>query len=210
MCLKDKLNYLKMVISALKLNAIKDEEFDEIYPPAVREKSKIHWTPIEVARTAARLLVDRPGVKVLDTGSGAGKFCIVGASVTKGIFTGVEQRKYLANLSNDIFHRYGLANASAIHANITSIDFKEYDAFYFYNPFMENIRRSDRIDSKVKLTIANYKAYIRYVRGQLGELPDGTKVVTYCSNGLKIPLGYCKIASYADGLLDLWIKQNNS
>ncbi|MEQ8471529.1 MAG: SAM-dependent methyltransferase [Marinoscillum sp.] len=200
-----------MVISALKLNvAIKDDEFDEIYPRSVRQKSKIHWTPVDVAKMAAHLLVDRPGVKVLDTGSGAGKFCLVGAALTKGVFTGVEQRKYLANLSNGLFRKYGLSNASAIHANITSVDFKLYDAFYFYNPFMENIRRSGRIDDTVSLTIDNYKAYIRYVREQLKELPYGTRVVTYCSNGLKIPLGYCKIASHENGLLDLWVKRSSS
>lgn len=199
-----------MVIEALKLNApIKDEEFDEIYPMSVRKKSKVHWTPIRVASIAAQLLVDRPGVKVLDAGSGVGKFCFVGAVMTKGIFTGIEQRKDLTDLSNDLFEKYGLSNAFAIHSNITSVNFKHYDAFYFYNPFMENLCVSHRIDDAVKLSIDYYKQYIRYVRKQLHELPYGTRVVTYCSNGLKIPLGYCKVATYADGHLDLWIKRSN-
>lgn len=199
-----------MVIKALKLNVkIKDEEFDEIYPASVRRKSKVHWTPVSVARIAAQLLVDRPGVKVLDSGSGVGKFCFVGAAVTRGVFTGVEQRKDLAELSNGLFEKYGLSNAYTIHSNITSINFKRYDAFYFYNPFMENLCKSHRIDDEVNLSIDYYKKYIGYVRRQLRDLPYGTRVVTYCSTGLKIPLGYCKVATYADGLLDLWIKRSN-
>lgn len=198
-----------MLIKALKLNvAIKDEEFDKIYPPSVRQKSKIHWTPVEVAKIAARLLVDRPGVKVLDAGSGAGKFCMVGAALTEGVFTGIEQREYLANLSNLLFRKYGLTNARVIYTNITSVDFKLYDAFYFFNPFMENIYQFLRIDDTVCLSHDSYKEYMLYVYKQLMELPDGTKVVTYCSNGLKIPLDYCKKASYANGLLDFWIKNN--
>lgn len=198
-----------MVIDSLKLNAnVADSEFDKIYPYSVRQKSKVHWTPVKVAEAAASLLVDRPGIKVLDIGSGAGKFCLVGAVVTNGIFTGIEQRKYLVDVSNSLFNNYGLSNAQAIHANILSVDFKQYDAFYFYNPFMENLCIHQRIDDTVRLSVDHYKRYLRYIHHQLTELPLGTKVVTYCSNGMKIPLSYRKERTYMDGSLDLWIKNS--
>lgn len=201
---------MTLVSSPLKLNIdLTDKEFDRIYPYSVRKNSKVHWTPVKVAKAAARILVDRPGIKVLDAGSGAGKFCLVGAAMTNGVFTGVEQRKYLVEVSNFLFNKYGLSNSRAIHANILSVDFKQYDAFYFYNPFMENLRVEQCIDRTINLSTKNYETYIRYVHNQLNRLPNGTKIVTYCSNGLKIPLSYKKKQSFMDGLLDLWIKSSS-
>lgn len=198
-----------MVLGALKLNIeVTDREFDKIYPYSIRRQSKVHWTPVEVAKKAANLLVDRPGIKVLDVGAGVGKFCLVGSATTRGVFTGVEQRKYLVQVSTSILNRYGLSNAEVIHANILTIDFQQYDAFYFYNPFMENILIDQRIDNTTTLSLERYKTYIHYVHKQLLKMPNGTKVVTYCSNGLKIPLSYHKQESYMDGLLDLWIKNS--
>ncbi|RUA29720.1 MAG: SAM-dependent methyltransferase [Bacteroidetes bacterium] len=197
-----------MVNDAIKLEVdITDNEFDKIYPLAIQKKSRIHWTPVKVAKIVANLLVDKAGIKVLDVGSGVGKFCIVGATLTEGIFTGIEQRKYLVDISNSLFDNYGLENARAIHANVTSIDFGFYDAFYFYNPFMENLCKSRRIDDIVTLSENHYTEYIIYVHSQLLNLPNGTKIVTYCSNGIKIPNSYKKIASYENELLDLWVKK---
>ncbi|MEP4534627.1 MAG: methyltransferase domain-containing protein [Cyclobacteriaceae bacterium] len=198
-----------MVINALKINVdITDRAFDKIYPFSVRQRSKVHWSPVQVAKKAASLLVDRPGTKVLDSGSGAGKFCLIGAVISDGLFIGVEQRKNLVDVSNSIFSQYGISNAQAIHANILSIDFREYDAFYFYNPFMENLCVDQRIDSTVSLSEKHYETYVRYVHNQLMGLPNGTKVVTYSSNGLKIPLCYRKKETYMDGLLELWVKNS--
>src|SRR5690606_5330162 len=106
---------IKKLVNALKQGLdISDEEFDQIYPLSIRQKSKTHWSPIKVAKTAARLLVDKPGINVLDAGSGAGKFCLIGAASTKGIFTGVEQRKQLADMSNNLFNEFGLTNAKVV------------------------------------------------------------------------------------------------
>ena len=45
----------------------------------------MHWTPVHVARRAAQFLVTGPETRVLDVGSGPGKFCLVGALATQGI-----------------------------------------------------------------------------------------------------------------------------
>ena len=68
--------------------SVEDEKFDLIYPPQIRELSSLHWTPVAVAAEAAKLLVTAPGTRVLDIGCGPGKFCLVGASLTDGRFTG--------------------------------------------------------------------------------------------------------------------------
>ena len=75
--------------------SIEDEKFDQIYPPRIRELSRLYWTPIRVAAEAAKLLVTTPGTRVLDVGCGPAKFCLVGASLTQGVFIGVEQREDL-------------------------------------------------------------------------------------------------------------------
>jgi len=78
----------------------------------------------------------------LDIGSGAGKFCLIGAASTKGLFYGVEQRKELVNLCKSIAKTHQINNVEIFHSNITEISFSDYDAFYFYNPFYENIDNS--------------------------------------------------------------------
>ena len=88
-----------MVFELLKLNIhITDEQFNTIYPTSIRRLSEKHWTPVSVAKAAAEFLVTNPGTRVLDIGSGAGKFCMVGAVHTRGFFTGVEQREELVQL----------------------------------------------------------------------------------------------------------------
>ena len=54
-----------------------DEKFERVYPARIRKLSAIYWTPVAVAAEAARLLVTRPGLRVLDVGCGPAKFCLV-------------------------------------------------------------------------------------------------------------------------------------
>ena len=60
--------------------SMKDDDFDGIYPEEVRPMAFTHFTPIEIAIRAAKFLVQKSGTKVLDIGSGAGKFCKVAIS----------------------------------------------------------------------------------------------------------------------------------
>ena len=123
----------------ISFNTIKDEDFDQVYPDYIKQFSDIHWTPAEVAIKAAKLLVGNPGTKVLDIGSGVGKFCILGSLTTHGYFTGVEFKESIADLSKRIINQFNIENAEIINSNITNIDFSKYDAFYFFNSFYENI-----------------------------------------------------------------------
>ena len=167
--------------------SIEDSEFHQLYPPALREAADTHFTPVEIARQAAEYLVTEPGTRVLDIGSGAGKFCILGASCTAGHFTGVEQREGLCTLSKKLLQRYQLPNVMFIHSNITEIDFRSFDAFYLFNPFYENIHRNECIDTTIELERELYFTYSTYVRQQLDALPKGTKLVTYFSYLDEIP-----------------------
>lgn len=193
-------NYLKSGIQ------VKDEFFDAIYPPPIRAAAEFHFTPVEVAKFAAQALVEHSGTKVLDIGSGGGKFCMVGAACTKGHFTGVEQRKMLCLLSNQLAERYGLLNVSFVHSNITEIRFDSFDAFYFFNSFNENINQADPIDSSVKLERHLYDEYSLFVKEKLDTLPCGTKLVTYFSYLDEVPGSYQLKKTYFNGYLKLWEK----
>lgn len=183
-----------------------DDEFDLVYPDWVRELSDCHWTPVDVARTAARLLVTRCGTRVLDIGCGPGKFCAIGAWVTDGQFTGVEQRARLAGIAKQVAQRCAPTRIRIIHANITEIDFRDYDAFYLFNPFEENVFPSRMIDFDVELAPRLYTEYTHYVESQLALAPWGTRIVTYHCDFEEIPAGYvCERTAFA-GDLKLWIK----
>lgn len=198
--------------------SIEDEKFDFIYPAQIRELSSLHWTPVAVAAEAAKLLVTAPGLRVLDVGSGAGKFCLVGASLTDGRFTGVEQRSDLVAAARQAARELYLPrrslgeggwipDAQFIHGNVLDIDFATYDAFYLFNPFEENMHYGHKIDSDVRFSAALFKRYTSHVSSQLGARPIGTRVVTYMGYADDIPACYsCEEALFGDDL-KLWIKQ---
>lgn len=196
-----------MIFKSLRLNInIEDSEFNELYPDEIKELSKRHWTPVEIARAAADFLVDKPNRKVLDIGSGVGKFCLVGATATSGKFYGVEQRKSLVDLSKKIAEDNNIKNVGFIHSNITQIPFSDFEAFYFYNSFMENIDTGCPIDNLILPKEELYYIYTNYVKEQLDKTPVGTRLVSYWSNWEEIPesfnLEYCSHR----GLLSFWKK----
>lgn len=155
---------------------------------------------------ASEFLAERPGAKVLDIGSGAGKFCLIGAVNTKGHFTGVEQRQELVELSQRLSDYYYIRNARFIHANIISVDFSAYDAFYFYNSFYENLKPGERIDDAVALGRDLYHLYSLHIVEQLACCRPGTRLVTYCSPTTIVPRGFKLQDSLHGGLLKFWEK----
>ena len=187
--------------------SIEDEKFDQVYSAGIRKLSALHWTPVRVATEAAKLLVTAPGTRVLDVGCGPAKFCLVAASVTRGSFTGVEQRANLVAAGRNAALRLQLDGVKLIHANVLAVPFAPYDAFYFYNPFEENMARGHKIDAAVPLSPLLFKRYSSYVAAQLGAMPVGTRAVTYAGYADEIPACYdCESALFRDEL-KLWIKR---
>jgi SAM-dependent methyltransferase len=187
--------------------SIEDEKFDLIYPRHVGELSSTFWTPVAVAAEAAKLLVTDRVCRVLDIGCGPGKFCLVGASLTGGRFTGVEQRSDLVAAARQAATNLGLSNVEFIHGNVIDVAFADYDAFYLFNPFEENMLCGHKIDRAVPLAPGLFKRYTSHVAAQLGARPVGTRVVTYAGYADDIPACYyCESARFGDDL-KLWIKQ---
>ena len=188
------------------LHEIIDEDFDLIFPVEIRRKSATHFTPIKIARAAAEFLVTAPNVRILDIGSGAGKFCMVGALTTKGHFTGVEQHAHLSKCANEIVNKYGLENVSFLNINMDRVKFSDFEGFYLFNPFYENLSPESAIDPSIYLDDELYLEYSNYVHQQLEKMPIGTRVVTYHSSGPEIPSSYTLKDSLFRTHLKFWVK----
>lgn len=185
---------------------VEDKDFDLIYPKSFREISEFHFTPVHVAIQAARFLGQSKTSRILDIGSGLGKFCMIGSVKAKGNFVGVEYRNSLSIMAGKIAKRYQLPNVEFIHSNINRIDFKEFDAFYFFNSFYENMQSASKINDEVKLSQESYHLYSTYVKDQLDTMPKGTRVVTYFSYTKEIPDSYKVIKVDFEGKLKMWKK----
>ncbi len=183
-------------------------QFDRILPMRWRRFSVMHWTPVHVARRAAQLLVTRPESRVLDVGSGPGKFCLVGALATLGHFTGVEQRPHMVEFSRNFARKYNIPRVHFVRANAMDLNWRLYSAFYFYNPFYENLDPDKTIDERVELSLSLYDQYITMVQQRLAEAPSGTRVVTFHGMGGEMPDGYERVLrEFQDtGFLELWIR----
>jgi SAM-dependent methyltransferase len=182
--------------------------FDELYPFPLRTMASIYWTPVAVAIQAARMLVGESSRRVLDVGSGAGKFCLVGALATPGQFVGVEQRGFLVDCAREGARLLETPNATFIHGVFDALDPAEYDAFYFFNPFAENkFAEHARFDQTVELTPERFDHDVRSARCFLRAAKRGAHVVTYNGLGGPLPSGYRKLKRVQMGcMIELWEK----
>lgn len=200
----------EMIIEYLKLNMpIKDKEFDMIYPAALRKMSKRHFTEVDVAIKAAQLLVTKPKQRILDIGSGVGKFCFVASAYTVALYTGVDYRKHFVELCKNLIDKYHFKNVNFINDNIMNIDFTKYDSFYFFNSFQEHADRTAKLDNTIEVNLDNYKKYALFLKKQFAKMPDGTRIVTYHVNPAQIPDTYRLVSLHFDGLLTCWEQTNN-
>jgi SAM-dependent methyltransferase len=184
-----------------------DKIFNSLYPKPIQEVAEKHWTPLAVAEKAAAFLAASPDAKVLDIGSGSGKFCLTAAHFHPlNMFYGIEQRANLVALSSELAERLQLENVNFICDNITNIDFKNYNNFYFYNSFYENITGTQKIDFSVTYSEELYNYYNRYLFKQLAKKPAGTRLVTYHSFGSEIPSDYEIVHTDYGEFLKFWVK----
>jgi SAM-dependent methyltransferase len=183
------------------------EQIENAYPINIRQLSSFHWTPFMVAYRAATLLVANGDTRVLDIGCGPGKFCLAAASLGRGHFTGVEQRRPLALIARQIAMKLHITNVTILHANVTDITFSNFDAFYIFNPFDENLFYRRKIDRAVPFSPTLTSKYTFDVVNKLGERPLGTRAVTYSGYCDEIPSCYDCEEAYFGNELKLWVKR---
>jgi len=184
-----------------------DENFNQLYPPSIQAMSRRHWTPLAVARSAAKFLAAEKNVKILDIGSGVGKFCLSAAFYKPSAFYyGIEQRSVLISHAETAREELSLNNVSFIHGNFTQLNFKNFDHFYFYNSFYENLTGTDKIDESIEFSAELYNYYNRYLYKELEKMKAGTRLATFHSLEDEIPPGYLVVGSEMNNLLKFWIK----
>lgn len=184
-----------------------DSILNKLYPEPIQSLADRHWTPLHIVQMVAPFLATHPGVKVLDIGSGVGKFCLAGAYYKPyASFFGVEQREHLIAHGEKARNQLGLENVQFIHSNITELDFRQYNHFYFFNSFYENLMDRDKIDENVTHSTFLYNYYHKQLYKKLNEMPAGTRVATFHSLGNKIPPAYHLVDSKAGDLLKFWLK----
>jgi SAM-dependent methyltransferase len=184
-----------------------DMEFNALYPPSIQALAKYHWTTLPIAMKAARFLAGDGHARILDIGSGVGKFCLAAAYYTpNALYYGVEQRKSLIRYAEAAKSKLHIENVSFIHGNFTQLDLKKYDHFYFYNAFYENLDGTDKIDDSIAYSGELYNYYNRYLFRQLRQKPKGTRLCTLCSLENEIPPDFQDIGSEMNELLKFWEK----
>jgi SAM-dependent methyltransferase len=183
-----------------------DDEFDQVYDDWCRWLSPCYWTPVEVARRAAQLLTAGGRRRVLDVGSGVGKFCIVGALTTKAQFIGVEQRPPLVTAAHNAAVSFGARGARFVDGDFETVDFGTFDAFYLFNPFEEHIAGVVPIDNTVELSPLRFRYYVVALVRKLEEARPGTRVLTYFGHGGPDLPGYRLLGKEkaGDDVLVLW------
>lgn len=191
----------------MDIHSMKDEALDALYPMKIRKLSGTHWTPIAVARKASAFLSGGNAMSILDLGSGVGKFCLIAASQQQVQVTGVEQRENLVKLSRKMAERFKISNLDFISADLKNLPFEEYDSFYFFNSFEENINLTDQLDKEDVIDLHRYQSYINILRGKFEKLPPGTRIVTYCGDDSEIPGQYRLVKTSTKGKLKFWEKE---
>ena len=198
-------------MSADKTNIVNplksDYEFNQLYPPSIQALARKHWTPLLVAKKASEFLAAEKNVRILDIGSGVGKFCL-GAAIHRpyATYVGVEQRKELIDHAEATRQLLHLENVSFIHGNFTQVDFTRYDHFYFLNSFYENLIGTEKIDERIEYSTELFDYYNRYLFKQLEKKPAGTRLATFHSVENEVPEGYLVMGSAISNLLKFWIK----
>lgn len=188
-----------------------DDEFDGQLPRWMQLKSALHFTPVRVARRAARLLAPEAGMRVLDVGAGPGKFCVIAArEVPDCTFVGVELRAHLVKRARKLAARTGTPNAVFVDGDAMDLAWSDYDGFYFYNPFCEHLHDTDLVlDRKLATSPARFDAYVAAARERLAAARIGTRVVGYHGLGAMAPAGYDLVETHAIGTdrHELWIQR---
>ncbi len=190
---------------ALELN---EETLESILPKKVKDKSRRFFTPIDLAVQSAKWLSGDDNRNVLDIGAGIGKFCLCGAYHTKSKYYGIEMRPHLVRIAQTLFKTFGVNNAEMLQGNVMDFNFSDFKAFYFYNPFHENLFTFLRMDDSIMLSAELYKLYLEHTRAQFAMAKKGTRLVTFHGNNYEVPPAYKLTEEFRGGDLKFWIKES--
>ena len=165
-----------------------DRAFDELVPPELRHLSQTHWTPVSVGLRVTSLLAPGRHTRVLDVGSGVGKLCAVGALSSKAMWCGVEQHEDLVLAARRLTHALRIADRTMfLHGDVLALDWSDFNALYFYNPFELPLFPDASTAQEHALT---HEVQIARVQERLATLRGGTRVLTFHGFGGVMPATY--------------------
>lgn len=191
-----------------RCEAVTDEAFDSLLSERPRTKSRSYWSSVEAAQTAARLLREAGATRVLDAGSGVGKFCSVASLHMGRRVWGIERRPELVDESRRLARALG-ADVEISEGTLADVDARRFDGFYFFNPFGEYVAADeDRYDMSTPRSFDAYIKDARLVERWLRAVPVGTAMVTYNGLGGRIPASYRvrHTTHIRDDVMRLWVK----
>ena len=185
-----------------------DVAFDRFLPAELREVSAQYWTPLKAVRQAARWLREVDARTVVDVGSGAGKFCVAAALMTRCRFVGLEQRAALVEAARELADAFDVADrvtfaTGALAATVVPAA----DAYYLFNPFGEYAFYSRRFaDDAVRFTTERQASDVDAAIALLAAARPGTFVITLNGIGGPMPESYeqLEVARRLPGTLRLW------
>jgi SAM-dependent methyltransferase len=192
-----------------------DARFDRLLPHEWQLVSQVHWSPVDVVRRVVSLLAPTPAERVLDIGSGIGKFCVIGALATRSTFLGVEQRPHLVRQALRLAESLGATRTGFVCRDAFSLDWSVFDCIYLYNPFGELDSEGEgegegdqRIDTTLDVNGASYVSCVETTQQKLDEMPVGTRVATFHGFGGDMPESYDlqTVEQVKGGALALWHK----
>jgi len=180
------------MLDRLRAGELEDDAFDALYPEPMRSVARRFWTPLPVARRAAEHIAELGVDRVLDVGSGCGKFCIAAAAIAPSTeFVGIEQRPHLVAAAIAVSARIGVSNVRFAHGDVAEASAEGIGAFYFFNPFAENgFSDENCYDSTVELSHRRMIADLLRIERMLANAPVGTLVLTYHGFGGRLPDSY--------------------
>jgi SAM-dependent methyltransferase len=183
-----------------------DQQFLSLFSEKNKKANRIHYTPLAVAKKAAEFLCGGLGNKILDIGSGIGKFCFTAAHYYPAYtFYGIEQRDDLIAASVKANETLQLSNVFFEHKNFDQITLTDYHHFYFFNSFHENIEE-DKLDYQVVFSENLYHYYNAQIHKQLSKMPTGTRIATFFTLDDIIPASYLLIDTHFDEGLKFYEK----
>jgi cyclopropane fatty-acyl-phospholipid synthase-like methyltransferase len=189
---------------------VEDDAFDAVYDRRIRGLSLRHWTPVAVAARAAAMLVEAGATRILDVGSGVGKFCLVGAMRTDAEFVGVELREDLVHVARQAAKTLGVSRATFVHADVADFPFAGFDGVFLYNPFFEHVTRLRPIDKTVERSRATYERLVTATVAKLAELSTPGAIVTFSGFGGRVPpdaFEFLGEEAAGNDWLERWVKR---
>jgi SAM-dependent methyltransferase len=188
-----------------------DAAFDRFLAAELREVSAHYWSPLRVVRQAAAWLRDIQVRDVVDVGSGAGKFCVAAALLTRCRFVGLEKRAALAEAARELAETFGVGDrVTFVTGDLASSRVPAADAYYLFNPFGEYAFHSRRFaDPAATFTPEAQARDVEAATALLSRARPGTFVITLNGIGGPLPGSYeqLDVARRLPGTLRLWKKR---